>query len=155
MNRCLCLAKSQDYEPNLSFYHKDGWYTTFSFYICMRNYGSGAKTRSFDKRQLAMSQIKDRRFDRIGRPQRPARESHINLHDLLLRFYGKYASQNSQGLIRAASCSLFPETCLVRMLTQFAKGLDLVALVSSNDGHNWCFQRTLAWMMDCLPSRAL
>ena len=97
MNRYSRLAKSPDREPSFSIYHKDGWYTTNSFYICKRSYRSGAKTRSFDKWQLDKSRIKDCRFDRIGRPlEKPACESHQNFaeyNDLLCRFHGKYALQ--------------------------------------------------------------
>ena len=154
MNRCLFLAKSQDCEPNFSVYHKDGWYTTFSFDICMRDYRSVARTRSLDNWQLATGQTKDCRFDRIGRPvEKPACESHKNSQNTMICSYASMESthyRNPQGLTKAVSCSLFPATCLVWMLTQFAKGLDLVAL-----GHNWCFQRTLAWMMDCVLSRPL
>ena len=37
------------------------------------------------------------------------------------------------------------------MLTQFAIWMGLVALVN-NAGHNWYFQKTMAWMRDHLPN---
>ena len=143
-------------EPSLSVYDKDEWYTTVSFYICKRKYRSGAKTWCFHKWQLEKSQIKDCRFDRIGRPleRLPAKVTKTSQNTMICSAASMESThyRYSQGLIKAASCSLFPGACLVWMLTQFAKKMDLVALVS-NAGHKWYFQRTMAWMRNCLPSQ--
>ena len=116
-------------------YHKDGWYTTISFCICKRNYtSSSTMTRSFDKWHLEKSQIKNCRFDRIGRPlKKPACQSHKDSQNAMI-----YSYRNSQVLVKAALCSLFLGTCLLWMLTHFAIRMDFVAL-ANNAGHNWFF----------------
>lgn len=153
MNRYSRLDTFQDCDLNFSVYHKYGRYTTAFLYICKRSYRSGAKIRSFDKWQLEKSQIKDCRFDRIGRLRKNLRaEKLAEYDDLLLCFHGgEYAIQKPTR-VNQKSIMHFVFEKLLGMDVDSICYMDGSCRTRDNAGHNWYFLKTMTWMRDHLPN---